>query len=67
MFSAISVHVLVVQVESLVKEVAAHEDKVEGLKKELRRQARDASQMEKKVHYYHVSLYLDNTSPKHKF
>lgn len=40
---------VLVQVEALVKEVAAHEDKVEGLKKEIRRQAREASQMEKKV------------------
>lgn len=38
-----------VQVEALVKEVAAHEDKVEGMRKEVRRQARDASQIEKKV------------------
>lgn len=37
------------QVEALVKEAAAHEDKVEGLRKEVRRQAREASQTEKKV------------------
>lgn len=43
-------YVLFVQVEALVKEVAAHEDKMDGMKKELRRQVRDASQMEKKVY-----------------
>lgn len=46
------------QVEALVKEVAAHEDKVEGLRKEVRRQAREASQIEKKVsHSMHYSFF----------
>lgn len=50
------------QVESLVKEVAAHEDKVEGLRKEVRRHAREASQMEKKVSQF-IPLYsLNNKS-----
>lgn len=49
-----------------MKEVAAHEDKVEGLKKEVRRQAREASQMEKKVRQFtyfspKITLVIDNS------